>query len=52
MTQAKRADKMNKRMELSVFIFWQLWKVRNAWQFNKELWEPKLIINKAVREWN
>lgn len=42
---------MNERIEVTAYILWQTWKVRNAWQFQKKERDPAKIINKAVQEW-
>lgn len=51
LTKAKGGDRLRERMTVSAFILWQVWKAHNAWYFNKEYWEPKVIIDRAVREW-
>ncbi|XP_052172310.1 uncharacterized protein LOC127788238 [Diospyros lotus] len=38
-------------MEISAYIFWNLWKARNAWCFNKERWLAHEIIQKSLDEW-
>nr|XP_027091826.1 uncharacterized protein LOC113712542 [Coffea arabica] len=37
---------------LTVIILWQIWKAGNGKQFNNKCIDPRIVVDKAVLEWN
>lgn len=48
---ARRGNGLDERQELTAYIMWHMWKARNQWQFNSELWPEPEIIQRAWKEW-
>lgn len=39
------------RMEITVYILWNIWKSRCVWHFEGQRWEAKEVVQKAITEW-
>lgn len=52
LARANKGECWKERLEISAYIFRQIWKARNAWHFRKEDTPALMISSRAVSEWN
>ncbi|XP_027083855.1 uncharacterized protein [Coffea arabica] len=48
---AAKEENGRERIILSVNLLWQIWKSRNARQFDENHGDPRMVVEKALREW-
>lgn len=48
---AAQGQKVQERIELTVYLLWYIWKARCVWQFEDHKWEAWEIVHRAVSEW-
>ncbi|CAI9097451.1 OLC1v1033881C1 [Oldenlandia corymbosa var. corymbosa] len=39
------------RIEISVYLLWQIWKARNSWQYEETKIEAFEVVRRAIAEW-
>lgn len=42
---------LQKRMELTVYLVWYIWKARCMWQFQNQKWDAKELVQNAMNDW-
>lgn len=48
---AERGECWEERIEVISYLFWTIWKARNAVHFNREETDARKAIDKVVLEW-
>lgn len=48
---AKKGVQFQDRMEITVYILWNIWKSRCAWHFEEQRWDAREVVQKALNEW-
>lgn len=48
---AAKEENGRERITLTVNLLWQIWKSRNARQFEERNGDPRVAVEKALREW-
>lgn len=49
--EACKKKKRKGHLELTAYIFWQIWKARNEAVFNNHQQEKRWVCQKALNEW-
>ncbi|CAI9095797.1 OLC1v1031812C1 [Oldenlandia corymbosa var. corymbosa] len=47
----EKGEEVQARVELSVYILWQIWKARNVWLYEGKKLEPMEVVQRAMKEW-
>ncbi|CAH2944887.1 MAG: hypothetical protein PCALPYG88_7425, partial [uncultured Paraburkholderia sp.] len=50
-SNSKKCGEFQSRIELTVYLWWQIWKARNEWMFRGEMKSEYDIVRSATNDW-